>query len=158
MSTHDRVRLNTPAALNQQIREETDRRVAALREADPVEIRQRIEAIDREWDVERALGLMSSALSIFGLTRGLRRPRWFVLPLVVQGFYLQHAVQGWCPPLPLLRAMGFRSQQEIERERYTLRALLRDRVDGPVAIRSAEMPARNGDTRDASSSETPTYL
>ena len=142
MTSHDRVRRNTPADLNRQIREEADRRVASLRSAEPSKIAARLEELDREWDIERVLGLMSSALSIFGLTMGLRRRRWLLLPLVVQSFFLQHATQGWCPPLPLLRARGFRSQQEIQRERYTLRALLRDRVDEGVTSRAAEMPAQ----------------
>ena len=87
----------------------SDRRVASLRSAEPSKIAARLEELDREWDIERVLGLMSSALSIFGLTMGLRRRRWLLLPLVVQSFFLQHATQGWCPPLPLLRAQGFRS-------------------------------------------------
>jgi hypothetical protein len=39
---------------------------------------------------------------------------------------MQHALQGWCPPLPLLRRLGVRTQQEIERERYALKALRGD--------------------------------
>jgi hypothetical protein len=33
------------------------------------------------------------------------------------GFLLQHALQGWCPPVPLLRQLGFRTSYEIEEER-----------------------------------------
>lgn len=141
MTTHDRVRMNTPADVNREIREEADRRIETLRD-DPTEMAARLEALDAEWDIERALGLGSSTLSLLGfaLASG-RRKRWLLLPLAVQAFFLQHAVQGWCPPLPLLRRLGFRTQQEIERERYTLRALLRDRVDVGVSGRSAEMPA-----------------
>jgi hypothetical protein len=62
---------------------------------------------------------------------------------VIQGFMLQHVLQGWCPPLPLFRRLGFRTQQEIERERYTLRALLRDAVGTPENERPAELPARD---------------
>jgi hypothetical protein len=40
--------------------------------------------------------------------------------LIVQGFFLQHAIQGWCPPLPVLRRLGFRTVQEIEEERAIL--------------------------------------
>jgi hypothetical protein len=28
--------------------------------------------------------------------------RWLVLPIAVTGFLLQHAIQGWCPPIPVL--------------------------------------------------------
>jgi hypothetical protein len=39
---------------------------------------------------------------------------------------LQHAVQGWCPPIPVLRRFGFRTADEINRERYALKALRGD--------------------------------
>jgi hypothetical protein len=29
--------------------------------------------------------------------------RCFILPAVVAGFFLQHAIQGWCPPVLLFR-------------------------------------------------------
>lgn len=48
------------------------------------------------------------------------------MPAVVAGFLLQHALQGWCPPLPVFRRLGFRTQAEIERERYALKALRGD--------------------------------
>lgn len=37
-----------------------------------------------------------------------------------------HAVQGCCPPVPLLRRLGLRTREEIERERYALKALMGD--------------------------------
>jgi hypothetical protein len=43
-------------------------------------------------------------------------------------FLLQHAIQGWCPPLPLLRRLGIRNQREIEAERIALK-ILRDDFD-----------------------------
>jgi hypothetical protein len=39
---------------------------------------------------------------------------------------LQHALQGWCPPVPVLRRLGYRTQPEIEEERCALRALLEE--------------------------------
>ena len=38
---------------------------------------------------------------------------FLALPIAVTGFLLQHAIQGWCPPVPLLRRMGFRTPREI---------------------------------------------
>jgi len=52
--------------------------------------------------------------------------RWFLLPTVVLSFLLLHAVQGWCPPVPLLRRLGIRTRGEIDRERYALKALAGD--------------------------------
>jgi hypothetical protein len=39
---------------------------------------------------------------------------------------LLHAIHGWYPLLPVLRRIGVRSQDEIERERYALKALRGD--------------------------------
>jgi hypothetical protein len=33
--------------------------------------------------------------------------RFFVIPGLVAGFLLQHALQGWCPPVPVFRRLGF---------------------------------------------------
>jgi hypothetical protein len=52
--------------------------------------------------------------------------RWYLLAGVVAGFLLQHAVQGWCPPVPVFRRWGFRTAAEIDEERYALKALRGD--------------------------------
>jgi hypothetical protein len=58
--------------------------------------------------------------------------RWFFFPAFVGGFLLQHALQGWCPPMIWFRRMGVRTQTEIDHERYALKALRGDfrGVDG----------------------------
>jgi hypothetical protein len=45
---------------------------------------------------------------------------------IVLSLLLQHAVQGWCPPLAVLRRRGVRTRREIEEERYALKALRGD--------------------------------
>lgn len=55
--------------------------------------------------------------------------KWLVVPFVVSGFLLQHALQGWCPPVPILRALGIRTQYEIEVERYALKIMRSDFKD-----------------------------
>lgn len=52
--------------------------------------------------------------------------RFYLLPTAVAGFLLQHAVQGWCPPMPVFRRLGVRTATEIEEERYALKALRGD--------------------------------
>jgi len=49
-----------------------------------------------------------------------------LLPTVVLSFLLLHAIQGWCPPVPVLRRLGIRTREEIDRERYALKALAGD--------------------------------
>jgi hypothetical protein len=141
MTSRDRVRSATDPRVNRSIRKLTERRLERLR-GDPEAIRSRLHELDAEWDVERALGLSSTALTLFGLAGSLGRgSRGLALPIAVQAFYLQHVLQGWCPPLPLLRRLGFRTQREIERERYTLRAVLREHADWGPSERPAERPA-----------------
>jgi len=121
--TRNRVPAHTAAHVNQAIRADTERRLTYYRDH-PVEIPARLAELEREWDVERALATGSSCLSLLGLTLGLSgRRRWFALPAAVQGFYLQHTLQGWCPPLPVFRRLGFRTPAEIERERCELESL-----------------------------------
>lgn len=46
---------------------------------------------------------------------------WLLLPFLVFAFLLQHALTGFCPPVPLFRALGFRTAGEIADEGYALR-------------------------------------
>jgi hypothetical protein len=100
------------------------------------EIPARLTQLDREWDIERAIEANASALAIAGvaLAAGHDR-RWLVLPGVVAGFLMQHAIQGCCPPVPVLRKLGFRTSYEIEEERRALKAL---RGDFEAASQSAK--------------------
>lgn len=93
----------------------------------PAAIDQRLAELDREWDIERTLEANAAIASLVGLTLGATVDRkWFLFPVVVAGFLLQHAVQGWCPPVPVFRRLGFRTQTEIDEERYALKALRGD--------------------------------
>ena len=126
-STTERVPLHTPHSLNEQIARRTEENVAAYALAGPAAISRRLAELDHEWDIERMLEANAASVSLMGLTRGATADRrWFLLPVAVAGFLLQHAVQGWCPPVPLFRRLGFRTAAEIEQERYALKALRGD--------------------------------
>jgi len=93
----------------------------------PELIDKRLTELDEEWDIERTLQLNSAALTLLGLALAITRGRgWLLLPLAVQGFFMQHAVQGWCPPLPIMRRLGIRTEVEIQAERYALMAVRGD--------------------------------
>lgn len=49
--------------------------------------------------------------------------RDLVMPAVIAAFLFQHALQGWCPPVPLFRRPGVRTQREIDAERGALEAM-----------------------------------
>ena len=124
----DRVRRSTSAQRNREIDRQTDRNIQHYSGASAAEIRRRIADLDREWDIERVLEVNASTLALTGLVLGLAVNRkWFALPAVVLPFLLQHGLQGWCPPLPLLRRLGVRTRGEIDREKYALQDVLQGR-------------------------------
>lgn len=124
----DRVRRSTAYQYNQQIDAQTDANIQHFGALDRQRILYRIEELDREWDVERVLEVNASTLALTGLVLGLTVDRrWFALPGIVLPFLLQHGLQGWCPPLPVLRRMGVRTRGEIDREKYALRSALEER-------------------------------
>lgn len=121
----DRVRRSTPMHLNQAIDRQADDNIQRYATAGPEAIHARIQELDREWDIERALEVNASTLALSGLALGVAVDRrWLALPAVVMSFLLQHGLQGWCPPLPVLRRLGFRTRGEIDREKYALKSLL----------------------------------
>jgi hypothetical protein len=114
----------TPQSINRRIHDETVRRVEEIASR-PDLLRARLRDLDEEWDLERWLETGSSTLTLTGLALGaFVNRRWLLLPAIVQSFFLQHAIQGWCPPLPLLRHLGVRTRREIEAERHAIKALL----------------------------------
>ncbi len=127
-TTLDRVPDHTAEDVNRRIRRETEQRVAAL-EGRQSDISRRLKQLDEEWDIERAIELNASTLALIGVALGFfLHPYWLALPAVVTAFLFQHALQGWCPPIPILRRFGFRTANEIEIERQALKVLRSDYV------------------------------
>lgn len=123
----DRVRAHTAQEANAQIDDTMRDRLFRYAAASEREIAERLEALDREWDIERYLEVIAPALSLSGIALGIARGRsWLLVPGVVLGFLVQHAIAGWCPPLAVLRRMGVRTRREIDEERYALKALRGD--------------------------------
>jgi hypothetical protein len=109
----------------------------------PERIERRLRELDAEWDTERLLETNAATLALTGTVLGLTvDKRWFALPAAVTGFLLQHGVQGWCPPLPVLRRLGVRTPREIEAERYALKAIRGDFEGVPDDPHPAEAATR----------------
>lgn len=124
---HDRVREHTPPDVNARLDDEMRDRLFRDSTLSDLELSRRIRALDREWDIERYLEVLAPTLALTGVLMSVRaNRRWLVLPATVLAFLLQHAVQGWCPPLAALRRAGIRTRREIEEERYALKALRGD--------------------------------
>jgi hypothetical protein len=136
-ATRDRVPDNTSADVNRQIKAQIEARVRQVL-ADPTLIERRLRELGEEWDIERAIEMNASALAFVGTALGyFVHPYWLALPAFVTAFLFQHALQGWCPPVPVLRRMGFRTSYEIEEERQALKAVRGDYT----AVTSSHDPA-----------------
>ena len=122
----DRVRRSTDTKVNNRIDRQTDANIARFSGLGRDAVLRRISALDHEWDVERVLEVNASTLALSGLALGVTvNKKWLVVPGVVLSFLLQHGLQGWCPPLPILRRLGVRTRGEIDREKYALKESLR---------------------------------
>lgn len=143
-ATTERVSLHTADHVNQQIRRQTKENLARYAHAGPGAIDRRLTELDQEWDIERTLEANAATAVLIGVTLGATVDRrFFFFPAIVAGFPLQHAVQGWCPPVPVFRRLGFRTQTEIDEEKYALKALRGDfrglsQVEGTRAEGRAE--------------------
>ena len=91
------------------------------------QIDQELGRLEDEWDTERVLETNAASLLLISLGLGVFvNRRWLLVSGGVAAFLLQHALQGWCPPLPLIRALGVRTPGEIEVQRTALKILRGD--------------------------------
>lgn len=126
-SNLDRVRRSTSASVNAEIDRQTERNIRFLAQKPPAVLDARLRELEAEWDVERILETMASSITLVGLALGaFVSPWWLLLPTVVMSFFFLHAVQGWCPPLPLLRRMGKRTRNEIDTEKFAIKTIRGD--------------------------------
>ncbi len=122
----DHVREVSPVSTNERIDREMRQNLRHYAKASPEDIRKRIAELDKEWDVERTLELNASAIAFTGVILAATvNKKWLILPGIVTAFLAQHAIQGWCPPLPVIRAFGIRTRKEIDQERYALVDILK---------------------------------
>jgi len=127
MEITDRVRAQTAERINDEIDQRTKRRLMRATGAPPAALSRLIADLDEEWDIERWLETNASILALTGTVLGrFINKKFLVVPCLVLPFLLQHALQGWCPPVPLFRRKGVRTRREIEAEKYALKALRGD--------------------------------
>src|SRR5205809_6585068 len=126
----DRVRAHTAPDVNEEIDASIERNIERMAARREPAIARRIAELDEEWDVERYLEMNASALALTGTLLGIFvNKRFLAIPCIVLPFLFQHAVQGWCPPIPFLRRRGVRTRKEIDAEKYVLKALSGDFSD-----------------------------
>jgi hypothetical protein len=125
--TSQRVFLRTDPRVNAEIRNQTIRNLNIFKNCNETEITERIRSLTQEWDTERVMEVNASLLMILSSYLGIKTSRfWFVLTGAVGVFMLQHALQGWCPLLPLIRKWGVRTADEIHAEQVALKIMRGD--------------------------------
>lgn len=125
-NTPERVPAHTSAEVNRRIEQGIAESVRWHADH-PDQIDQRLRVLDAEWDIERTLEANAATIALTGTLLGIFvDKRFLALPVAVTAFLLQHAVQGWCPPVPFFRKRGVRTVREIDTERTALKALRGD--------------------------------
>jgi hypothetical protein len=126
-SVSDRVRANTWPDVNERLDHDVQLRLREAAESPPDALTGRIAQLDREWNFDRALEAEAALMGLVGLALGAAVDRrLLVLPGFVAAMLVLHATHGWYPLLPLFRRVGLRTQDEIDRERYALKAMRGD--------------------------------
>lgn len=118
--TAQRVKIYTSRKSNERIKQGTEDNINYYKHKGKKELNARIDQLDSEWDIERVLETNAATLiivsSILGFTT--RKKYWFMFTGAIGGFLLQHALQGWCPPVPVFRKLGVRTADEIGEEKF----------------------------------------
>jgi hypothetical protein len=123
----DRVRRNTTARVLRKIDEQTADHIDYYSAQPAPVMRWRIGELEREWSVERWLEVNASTLGFTTAVLALTvNKRFGLLTCAFLGFFLLHALQGFDPPLPLLRALGVRTRREIDEEIFALKRQLQE--------------------------------
>jgi hypothetical protein len=121
------VRKNTPSGQNRKIDQLTQENIEKYANTPDEIISKHLHELDKKWDVERSLELNMSAIALTGIVlSAFVNKKWLLLPAVVLGFFIEHAIQGWCPPLTIFRGLKVRHRSEIDQEKYAIKALRGD--------------------------------
>ncbi|MDF2533423.1 MAG: hypothetical protein K0Q65_3004 [Clostridia bacterium] len=150
--TSRRVELHTKHEINEKIRAQTIIHINQALNEDQGMITNRINQLDREWDTERLLETNATILILISILLAVLFSFWWLLLAAgVAAFLLQHALQGWCPPLPVFRKMGKRTSYEISTEKTALKYLRGDfnfqSRDGEKIIRQCEVIDSKGEVK-----------
>ena len=143
-STRSRVTSRTSDKINRRIELETVDSIRRTISEGRAAINRRLEELDQEWDIERTIETEGASMALIGLGLGFAVDRkFFALPAVVASMLLLHSTHGWYPLLPLFRRMGIRTAEEINAERFALKAargdfaVMQDEPNADVVLAAA---------------------
>lgn len=135
--TSKRVQNHTNPDVNQAIRQQTIGKLYELLEHKSTKntvLNHCIDCLCKEWDTERVLETNAAAIILIISILETKKSKAFLLTGVISFFLLQHALQGWCPPLPAIRKIGVRTAEEINNERMALKLVRGDFSEVPDTI------------------------
>lgn len=142
--TTKRVAYHTCNKTNKIIRDKAIDCIDTYKDSDESILSDKIEKLNHEWDTERVLETNAASAVILGSLIGYKKNKscLFLMTGAVGLFLLQHALQGWCPPLPIIRKMGVRTAEEINNEKIVLKKIrgdfLEDSDDAESLLEMAE--------------------
>lgn len=117
--TTKKAAFHTCNKVNQNIRDKTICCINTYKSGGEAILSDKIAQLNREWDTERVLETNAASVVFLSSIIGYKKTKscWFLLTGAVGFFLLQHALQGWCPPLPVIRKLGVRTAEEINQEK-----------------------------------------
>jgi len=120
--------MNTCSKVNGTIRRETVDCIGRYMGDGEVVLSEKIRKLDREWDTERVLETTAASAVLLGSVMAFRKKKccWSLFAGATGAFLLMHALQGWCPSLPLVRTMGVRTAEEIFCEKTAFKMIRGD--------------------------------
>jgi hypothetical protein len=134
----DRVRSMSASHVNERVQREIEGRVRHVTSQGRDAVQRRIFELEREWNIDQALMTNLAVLGLAGVLAGaLRSRKWLASPAIQLAFLFMHASVGWCPPSPLFRRLGFRTQKEIDAERAILKEAIGDRREEARPVQAA---------------------
>ena len=123
----DQVRAATKPNVQQKIDAKIRQQIIHFASQPKEVITRRIHELENECDIERVLEANAAGIGLASLMWGLTiNKKCLAVTGTVLGFLLLHSIQGWCPPVPLLRRLGVRTRREIDRELFALKVLRGD--------------------------------
>lgn len=123
----DRIRRLTFKQDLERIDKQTRDSIRQYANLEPTAIARRLEELDAEWPVERALMAGAGSFVWLGLILGATVNRRLTAVSVAAGaMLLLFALFGWAPPVLIMRRLGIRTRREIDRERIALKVLRGD--------------------------------
>jgi hypothetical protein len=123
---HDRVRNHSPKSFNLAIDLKTISIIESTIASGPIAINQRLNALDKEWDIDRVMMAYISGVTIAQLAATIKQKNsnWLLGTLVQAPFLLLYATFGWSPSVVVFRKLGVRTRFEIQDEREVLLSAL----------------------------------